>query len=143
MMDTQANQVPHIGDIHLRSFNSFVNNHVRWLSASHTIQRNEDISTLCIRGEPRSHLFFIARHKRNLTVTDKVNQLVVFQQKVISTCVDMISQQQDISLQGSSHIWEFSLVSLREKDPFCFEKFKYALSRVPGYIKCMDSCVLN
>ena len=92
LMDTQANPVPHIGYIHLRSFIYFGNNHVHWLSASHTIQRNEDISTLCIRGEPRSHLLLIARHKRNLTVPGKVNQLVVFQQKVISTCVDMISQ---------------------------------------------------
>ena len=91
-MDTQDNPVPHIGDIRLRSFVSFVNKHVHWLSASQTIQRNEDISTPWIRGEPRDPLFFIARHKRNLKFLDKVNQLDVFQQKVISTFVDMISR---------------------------------------------------
>ena len=101
-MDTQANQVPHIGDIHLRSFASFVNNHVRWLSASQTIRKNEDNSTLWIRWEPRAPLFVIARNKRNLTFPDKVQQLAEFQQKIISTCVEMISRQDDIALQGSS-----------------------------------------
>ena len=109
MMDTEANPVPHIGDIHLRSFTSFVNNNVRWLSASHTILRNEDNSTSWIHGEPRSPLFLIARHKRNLTFSDKVNQLALFQQKVISTYVDMISWQQDIDLQGSSQRWDLPL----------------------------------
>ena len=55
----------------------------------------------------------------------------------------MISRQRDSSLQGSSQRWEFSTLSLREKDPFCFENFKYALSRVLGYVKCMESYGLN
>ena len=78
-MYTQANLVPHIGYIHLRSFIYFGNNHVHWLSASQTIRRNEDNSTLWIQGEPKAPLVLIARHKRNLTVPGKVNQLVVFQ----------------------------------------------------------------
>ena len=52
----------------------------------------------------------------------------------------MISWQQDISLQGSSHRWEFSHVPLREKDSFLFKNFKYSLSRVPSYVRCIESC---
>ena len=59
MMDTHANPIPRIGDIQLRSFSYFVNNHVHWLSSSHTIRRNEDSSTVWIRGEPRYSFFFI------------------------------------------------------------------------------------
>ena len=87
-MDTQVDPVPHIGDIHLRSFTYFVNNHVRWFSDSQTNRRNEDSSTLWIRGEPRAHIFVIARNKRNLKFLDKVLQLDEFKQQVISTCVD-------------------------------------------------------
>ena len=142
-MDTQANPVPHIGDIHLISFSSFVINHVCWLRASQTIRRNEDSSTPWIHGEPRGPLFLITRHKRNLKFLDKTNQLDVFQQSVISTFVDMISRQQDIALQKSSQRWEMSPIALREKDMFCFENFKYALSRAPGYVQYMETCGLN
>ena len=75
---TQSNPFPHIVDIHLRSFTSFFNNHVHWLSASQTIKRNEDSSTLWIQGEPRAPLFLIDKHKRKITFLDKFNQLVVF-----------------------------------------------------------------
>ena len=55
-----------------------------------------------------------------------------FQQKVISTYVEMISCQHDITN------CEFYPVANTEKDPF-FDNFKYAMSRVHGYIKCMVS----
>ena len=93
LMDTQANPVPCIWDIHLRSFDSFVNNHVRWLSAPQTIRKNEDSSTLCIWGEPRAPLFVIAMHKINLTFPDEFWQLVEFQHKVICACAKLISRQ--------------------------------------------------
>ena len=92
LMDTQANPVPRIWDIHLRSFAYFFNNHVHWLSASYTIRMNEDSTTLWIQGEPIAPVFLISRHKRNLTFLDKVQQLDEFQPKVISTCVDMITR---------------------------------------------------
>ena len=79
LMDTQAKLVPHIGNNQLRSFTYFINNHVHWLSASQTIRRNEDSSTLWIQGEPRAPLFLIDKHKRKITFLDKFNQLVVFQ----------------------------------------------------------------
>ena len=55
----------------------------------------------------------------------------------------MISRQQDIALQGSNQRWEFSPIALKKKDPFYFENFKYFLSRVLGYVKCMESCGLK
>ena len=39
LMDPQSNPVPHIGDIHLRSFTSFVTNHMHQWNASQTIHR--------------------------------------------------------------------------------------------------------
>ena len=33
--------------------------------------------------------------------------------------------------------------SPKGKDPFCFQIFEYALSRVPGYVKCMESYGIN
>ena len=75
LMDTQNNPVPLIGEIHLSSFASFVNNRVHWLSASHTIRKNEESLTLWIQREPRAPLFVISRHKRNLTFLYKFQQL--------------------------------------------------------------------
>ena len=54
LMDTKANPFPYIGDIILRSFTSFVLNHVCQLRPSQTIRRNEENFTLWIRGEPRA-----------------------------------------------------------------------------------------
>ena len=64
LMDTQANPVPRIWDIHARSFTSFVTNHAHWWSSSQTIRRNEDSFTLSIHGEARAHVPLIARHKK-------------------------------------------------------------------------------
>ena len=93
MMDTHDNPVPHIGDICLWSFDSFVSNHVCWLSASQTIRKNEDNSTLWIQGELRAPLFVIVRHKRNLTFPYKVQHVVEFQHKFICMCIKMTSCQ--------------------------------------------------
>ena len=65
---------------------------------------------------------------------------MVFQQEVISTYVSMISQHEAYALKESNYLWEVSSLSIRAKDPYCFENFKYALSRVPRYIKCMETC---
>ena len=48
-----------------------------------------------------------------------------------------------ISVRSKFGILQFFPIALREKYPLCFENFKYALSSVPGYVKCMESCGLN
>ena len=140
LMESHSNPIPHIGDIHLRAFTSFVTNHMHWWVASQTIHKNEDNSTLWIRGEPRDPVPLIVRHKKYLSFPEKVSRVAEFQYKFTSTCVSLISQKEHYALKGSSQRWEFSNISLRENDPYCFENFKYDLSRVLGYVKCMETC---
>ena len=90
-MESQSNPVPHIGDIHLRAFTSFVTNHMNWWGASQTIHRNEDKSTLWIQGEPWDTVPLIVRHKKYFSFPDMATQLAAFQQKVTSTYVSLIS----------------------------------------------------
>ena len=113
MMESQYNPIPHLGDIHLREFTSFVTNHMHWWVPSATIHRNEDNSTLWIHGETRVLVPLISRYKKHLSSPEKVNQLVAFRKKVISTCVNLISRQEAYSLKGSSHGWEVSPISLK------------------------------
>ena len=82
----------------------------------------------------------IVRNKRHLLSPEKGNQLMVFQQEIISTCVNMISQQEAYALKEINYWWEASSICPREKDPSCFDNFNYALSWVPRYVKCMEAC---
>ena len=66
-MDSQANLVPYIGDNHLRSFTSFITNHVCWLMASQTNKRIEDISTVWILAKPEDPILSIYRNKKDLS----------------------------------------------------------------------------
>ena len=102
-MEYKSNPIPHIGDIHIREFTSFVTNHMHLWDASQTIHRNEDNSTLWIRGEPQAPIPLIVRYKKYLSSPEKVNKLVASYQKVISTCVSLISRQEDYALKGSNH----------------------------------------
>ena len=54
-IDIHSNPVPYLGDIQLRSFTSFVTNHIHWWSSIHTIQKNEDTSTLWVQSDPQYH----------------------------------------------------------------------------------------
>ena len=55
----------------------------------------------------------------------------------------MISRQEVYALKGGSYRWEVSSISLKENDLYCFENFKYALSRITGYVKRMETCGLR
>ena len=71
-MNVSFNPIPYIGDVKLREFNSFVANQmIRW-NASQTIQKNEEISTLWVRGEPQSPAIIINGHKRFLSSPTKI-----------------------------------------------------------------------
>ena len=102
-MESQSNLVPHSGDIYMRAFTSFVTNHMHWWDSSQAIDRNGGKSTLSICGEPQAPIPLIVRYKKYLSSPEKVNKLVASHQKVISTCVSLISQQEDYALKGSNH----------------------------------------
>ena len=70
----------------------------------------------------------------------KTQQLIELQERVISTCVDQISKQQHLALEGSKHRWQTSSSSLKKRDPYFFKNFKQVLLRVEGYIDCMKKC---
>ena len=73
---------------------------MHWWVASQTIHKNEENSTLWIWGEPQDHVPLIARHKKYISFTEKVIQLVSLQQKFTSTYVSLISRQEDYALKG-------------------------------------------
>ena len=73
LMESQSNPVPHIGDIHLREFTTFVTNHMHWWDASQTIHRNEENSTFLIRSKPQDLVPLISRYKKHLQSPEKVN----------------------------------------------------------------------
>jgi len=49
--DRQFNIVPFVGDVQLRAFTSYVNNHVKWKNAFKSIHTNEEGCQLWIRVE--------------------------------------------------------------------------------------------
>ena len=61
-MDIRSNPTPYLGDVQLRAFASFINNHVQWENAFHTISQNEANSNLWIRSEPQSPRFLLTLH---------------------------------------------------------------------------------
>ena len=66
-MNIQFNLIPHIGDVHLRALTYFVTNQMLWWNASHNIHKNEENSTLWIRGEPQSSVAIIDKHQNFLS----------------------------------------------------------------------------
>ena len=78
-MDSRSNPVPYLGDVQLRAFASFVNNHVQWENVFHTISRNETSSNLWIRSEPQSPRFLLTLHGTRLTSLMKTQQLMELQ----------------------------------------------------------------
>ena len=53
-MDRYSNPDPHLGDIQLGDFASFVSNHVQWENSFQTVFQNEANSNLWIRSETQS-----------------------------------------------------------------------------------------
>jgi hypothetical protein len=103
--DSSSNPIPYAVDVQLRAFASFVNNHVQWEDAFQTISRNEASANLWIRSEPQSPRALIINHGRCFLSPPKTQHLKKMQEKVISTCVDLISKQQHLALEGSKHRW--------------------------------------
>ena len=66
--------------------------------------------------------------------------MIELQENVISTCVDQISKQQQLALEGSKHRWSTSSPALKKRDPNFFNNFKQELPMVEGYVDCMKKC---
>ena len=122
-MDPHSKPVPYLGDVQLRSFSYFVNNHVQWESVFQTISQNEASSSLWIRIEPQSPRVLLMFHERRLTYPMKTQQLMELQEKVIYTYVNQISKQQHLSLEGSKNRWQTSSLALKKKGPLLFQEF--------------------
>lgn len=60
------------------------------------------------------------------------------QELVIRSHRKVISEQRSLGLEGRKIRWEMSSASLRSKDPYNHENFIYALSRIDGYINCIQ-----
>ena len=71
--DLHSNLVLYLGYIYLREFTSFVTNHMHWWSAIHTIQKNEDTSTLWVQSEPQSTILLRNMHMRQLQSPQKAS----------------------------------------------------------------------
>ena len=123
-MDSLYNHIPYLGDVQLRSFASFINNHVQWENDFNTISENESNSNMWIRSEPQSPWVLLTFHGRRLTSPMKTQQLMELQEKFISTCVNQISKQQHLTLKGNKHILQTSSSALKKRDPYCFRNFK-------------------
>ena len=72
-MDLRSNLVPYLGDVQLRAFFSFVNNHVQWENYFDTISKNEVNSNIWIRSEPKTPRFLLTLHGRRLVYTMKTH----------------------------------------------------------------------
>ena len=142
-MDRQSNPVPFAGDVQVRAFASFVSNHVQWERSFQTFSHNEAHTSLWIRSEPQNPGILLARYKSVLSSPSQEQHIIKLQQEVISTCTKFISRQQKVALDGSQHRWQAASSALRNRDPYCFKNFKHALSRVKGYVGCMEECGVN
>ena len=70
----------------------------------------------------------------------KASQMESIQQEVVSSYFKLISQQELFVREGNQVRWDASSIFLREKDPYYFENFRYALSRFPSYVACIQTC---
>ena len=77
---------------------------------------------------------------RQLQSPRKASQMEAFQQEVVSSHVNLISQQELFAIEGNQGRWDAYSIFLREKDPYYVENFKYALSQLPGYVACIKTC---
>ena len=122
-MDRHSNPVPFAGDVQLRAFASFVNNHVQWERSFQTFSHNEGYANLWIRSEPQNPGILLARYKNFLSIPSQEQHIMKLQEEVISTCTKSISRQQQVALDGSRHRWQASSSALRSRDPYCFKNF--------------------
>jgi hypothetical protein len=58
---------------------------------------------------------------------------------MLESCKCTILKQQSLALDGSKSRWEVSTNALRSRDPYHYGNFTYALSRIEGYINCVQS----
>jgi len=138
-MDRRYNITPLVGDIQIRSFTSFVNNHVTWRNAFQTVRKNEVNASLWIRGEPLDANTIIKKHQDLLSQPEQANLIIELQRMMLESCRCTILKQQSLALDGSKSRWEVSTNALRSRDPYHYGNFTYALSRIEGYINCVQS----
>ena len=86
-LDHHSNPSPFLGDVQLRSFSSFVSNHVQWEISFQTFSHNESHSNLWVRSEPQLPRHLLAHHQQRLACPIQTQQMMELQEKVISTCV--------------------------------------------------------
>ena len=65
-MDLHSNLTPYLGDVQLRAFSSFFNNHVQWERAFHTTSQNEANSNQWIQSEPQSPRLILTFQEKRL-----------------------------------------------------------------------------
>ena len=70
--------------------------------------KNEENSTLWIRGEPQSSVAIIDKNIKFLCSPSKHDWLVGHQEDVINTCMQLIKRQEPYALQGSRSRWDAS-----------------------------------
>ena len=104
-LDRYSNPSPHLGDVQLMDFFSFVSNHVQWENSFQIVSQNEANSDLWIQSEPHSPCLLPALHKQRLASPIETQQIIKLQEYIISTCVNQISRQQHLDLEGSKHRW--------------------------------------
>jgi hypothetical protein len=74
-LDRRYNITPLVGDIQIRAFTSFVNNHFRWRNAFQTLRKNEVNASLWIRGEPLDARTIIKKHQDLLSQPERANRI--------------------------------------------------------------------
>ena len=79
----------------------------------------------------------ISKHQGLISSPSRDEKIVSNQKEVIDSCIKKINHQHPYALEGSKSMWEASSIVLRDGDPYCYENFTYALSRVLGYITCI------
>ena len=75
-MDRHSNLVPFAGDVQLRAFASFVNNHVQWERYFQTFSHNEAHTNLWIRSEPQNPGILVARYKGFLSSPSQAQHIM-------------------------------------------------------------------
>ena len=80
---------PHIGEVQLRGFMSFMRNHLIWNNAATTVENIECEDSLWVRGSPLVEKLFIAK---NCVMQDQVfiTLLDTSQLKVVQECKNWI-----------------------------------------------------
>ena len=139
-VDREFSLVPYVGDIHLRALTSYTFNQISWQKASNTFESNHVTKPFTVRGEPERSVTIYNKHNTFLEIVGNGEWMLKTQKWCIDLYVKKLVTFQAEALDSCQKMWTMSPTSFWNREPFGAPNFARALSRVPRYVACIQTC---